>query len=172
MRKAGSAKAILTDLVSKRIERLDLLGVPGGQDRQNILNTASIIEAEVNKSEYYSKVAQVIDNRLSRGMPLGMDSTVAYSNNVSALKLTDAMLKNADDPYNTRVHQGLPPGPIGSPGDEAIQAVMHPESGDWLYFVTVNMDTGETRFSDDPDQFNRDVKEYKAWESQHNQQSQ
>ena len=170
VRKAGSAKAILSNLVSKRIEHLDQLGVPGGQDRQTILNTASITEAEVNKSEYYSKVARVIENRLAKGMPLGMDSTVAYSNNVSALKLTDAMLKNADDPYNTRVHPGLPPGPIGSPGDEAIQAVMHPESGDWLYFVTVNMDTGETRFSDNPDQFNRDVKEYKAWESQHNQQ--
>ena len=170
VRKAGSAKAILGNLVSKRIEHLDQLGVPGGQERQTILNTASITEAEVNKSEYYSKVARVIDNRLAKGMPLGMDSTVAYSNNVSALKLTDAMLKNANDPYNTRVHQGLPPGPIGSPGDEAIQAVMHPESGDWLYFVTVNMDTGETRFSDNPDQFNRDVKEYKAWESQHNEQ--
>ena len=170
VRKAGSAKAILSNLVSKRIEHLNQLGVPGGQDRQTILNTASITEAEVNKSEYYSKVARVIENRLAKGMPLGMDSTVAYSNNVSALKLTDAMLKNANDPYNTRVHQGLPPGPIGSPGDEAIQAVMHPESGDWLYFVTVNMDTGETRFSDNPDQFNRDVKEYKAWESQHNEQ--
>ena len=171
VRKAGSAKAILTNLVSKRIEHLDQLGVPGGQDRQTILNTASITEAEVNRSEYYSKVARVIENRLAKGMPLGMDSTVAYSNNVSALKLTDAMLQNADDPYNTRVHQGLPPGPIGSPGDEAIQAVMHPESGDWLYFVTVNMDTGETRFSDNQDQFNRDVKEYKAWESRHNEQN-
>ena len=170
VRKAGSAKAILSNLVSKRIEHLNQLGVPGGQDRQTILNTASITEAEVNKSEYYSKVARVIENRLAKGMPLGMDSTVAYSNNVSALKLTDAMLKNADDPYNTRVHPGLPPGPIGSPGDEAIQAAMHPETGDWLYFVTVNMDTGETRFSDNQDQFNRDVKEYKAWESQHNQQ--
>ena len=170
VRKAGSAKAILSNLVSKRIEHLNQLGVPGGQDRQTILNTASITEAEVNKAEYYSKVARVIENRLAKGMPLGMDSTVAYSNNVSALKLTDAMLKNADDPYNTRVHPGLPPGPIGSPGDEAIQAAMHPETGDWLYFVTVNMDTGETRFSDNQDQFNRDVKEYKAWESQHNQQ--
>ena len=170
VRKAGSAKAILSNLVSKRIEHLNQLGVPGGQDRQTILNTASITVAEVNKSEYYSKVARVIENRLAKGMPLGMDSTVAYSNNVSALKLTDAMLKNADDPYNTRVHPGLPPGPIGSPGDEAIQAAMHPETGDWLYFVTVNMDTGETRFSDNQDQFNRDVKEYKAWESQHNQQ--
>ena len=170
VRKAGSAKAILSNLVSKRIEHLNQLGVPGGQDRQTILNTASITEAEVNKSEYYSKVARVIENRLAKGMPLGMDSTVAYSNNVSALMLTDAMLKNADDPYNTRVHPGLPPGPIGSPGDEAIQAAMHPETGDWLYFVTVNMDTGETRFSDNQDQFDRDVKEYKAWESQHNQQ--
>ena len=170
VRKAGSAKAILSNLVSKRIEHLNQLGVPGGQDRQTILNTASITEAEVNKSEYYSKVVRVIENRLAKGMPLGMDSTVAYSNNVSALMLTDAMLKNADDPYNTRVHPGLPPGPIGSPGDEAIQAAMHPETGDWLYFVTVNMDTGETRFSDNQDQFNRDVKEYKAWESQHNQQ--
>lgn len=167
VKKLGSADKILRSMVERRTAKLDLLGVPEGEDRQRILNVASITEAEVNKAEYYAKVVRVIDNRLGRGMPLGMDSTVAYSNNVTALKLTNAMLQNSQDPYNTRIRKGLPPTPIGSAGDDAIQAAMNPESGDWLYFVTVNMDTGETRFSTDKAQFDEDVKLYKQWESNH-----
>ena len=165
----GSAQEILSTLVGKRIQKLDNLGVPKGSERQDILVKASITEAEVNKPQYYGKVARVIDNRLSRNMPLGMDSTVAYSNKVSALELTKQMLQDPDDTYNTRVHRGLPPGPIGSAGDNAIRAALTPDNGDWLYFVTVNLDTGETRFSNNEDQFNADVKLYKQWESEHNQ---
>lgn len=167
VKKAGSAEKIVSLLVGRRLEKLNTLGLPQGDERQTILIKASITEAEVNKSQYYGKVARVIDNRLARGMPLGMDSTVAYSNKVSALELTNQMLQNTDDPYNTRVHQGLPPGPIASAGDSAIRAAMDPDQGDWLYFVTVNLDTGETRFSNNVDQFNKDVKEYKQWEAQH-----
>ncbi|WP_339349723.1 endolytic transglycosylase MltG [Bifidobacterium indicum] len=163
----GSAQKILSSMVTKRVRKLDELGVPQGADRQDVLIKASITEAEVNKPQYYGKVARVIDNRLARNMPLGMDSTVAYSNKVSALELTNQMLQNPDDAYNTRVHKGLPPAPIGSAGDSAIKAAMSPEEGDWIYFVTVNLDTGETRFSDNEGQFNSDVKEYKQWESDH-----
>ncbi|BDR52949.1 hypothetical protein KIM372_08560 [Bombiscardovia nodaiensis] len=163
-----SAQQILQTVVDKRVSKLDALGIPKGADRERILNLASITEAEVNKPEYYGKVVRVIDNRLARGMTLGMDSTVAYSNNVSALKLTNDMLNDSSDPYNTRVHQGLPPTPIGNAGDQAIRAAMNPEQGDWLYFVTVNLDTGETKFTASSQEFDAFVQEYKAWEAQHN----
>jgi UPF0755 protein len=162
-----TAKAILDALVSRRIAKLDQLGVPRGQEREHVLNIASITEAEVNKPEYYGKVVRVIDNRLQQGMTLGMDSTVSYSKNVSALKLTNDMLNDADDPYNTRVRHGLPPTPIGNAGDQAIRAAFHPEDGAWIYFVTVNMDTGETKFTDNVNEFNEFVKEYKQWEANH-----
>jgi UPF0755 protein len=52
-----------------------------------------------------------------------------------------------DNPWNTYVHPGLPIGPIANPGDVAIDAAMHPVDGPWYYFVTVNLETGETIFS-------------------------
>ncbi|BDR54584.1 hypothetical protein KIMH_06950 [Bombiscardovia apis] len=163
-----SAQQVLRTIVDKRIAKLDALGLPQGAQREDLLNIASIAEAEVNKSDYYGKVVRVIDNRVQQGMTLGMDSTVAYSNNVSALKLTNDMLNDSSDPYNTRVHKGLPPTPIGNAGDRALQAALKPEAGNWLYFVTVNMDTGETKFTSSSQEFNSYVQEYKAWESQHN----
>ncbi|RBQ00153.1 endolytic transglycosylase MltG [Bifidobacterium xylocopae] len=169
VKKMKSAGNILRTMVDKRVEKLDKLGVPQGADREKILNIASITEAEVNKSEYYGKVSRVIDNRLDKGMSLGMDSTVAYSKNVSALNLTNDMLNDSSDPYNTRVHQGLPPTPIGNAGDQAIRAAMSPEPGDWLYFVTVNMDTGETKFTSSSSEFDAFANEYKQWESRHSQ---
>ena len=54
--------------------------------------------------------------------------------------------EHTDSPYNTYLHPGLPPGPIDSPGDEAIQAALHPADGPWYYYLTVNLRTGETKF--------------------------
>ena len=59
----------------------------------------------------------------------------------------------ADSPYNTYTQPGLPPGPIESPGDEAIAAAAHPAEGDWLFYVTVNLKTAETKFTDSYDEF-------------------
>ncbi|MDN6684180.1 MAG: endolytic transglycosylase MltG, partial [Bifidobacterium crudilactis] len=55
------------------------------------------------------------------------------------------------------------------PGDNAIKAALNPEDGDWLYFVTVNLETGETKFTADASEFDTFVKEYKQWESSHGQ---
>ena len=77
-----SASEILKAMVDKRIAKLDELGVPTGSDRERVMIIASIAEAEVNKADYYGKVTRVIENRLEQGMSLGMDSTVAYGNNV------------------------------------------------------------------------------------------
>lgn len=161
----SSAKEILKELVDQRIAKLDAMNVPTGSERERILNIASIAEAEVNQEEYYSKVTRVIENRLAKGMTLGMDTTVAYGANVSASDLTNAQLSDKSNPYNTRVHTGLPPTPISNPGDNAIKAAMSPASGNWLYFVTVNLDTGETKFTADSSEFDGYVKEYKQWEA-------
>ncbi|MCI1637805.1 MAG: endolytic transglycosylase MltG [Bifidobacterium crudilactis] len=169
VKKQGSASDILKDLVDKRIAKLDSMNVPTGAERERILNVASIAEAEVNQQQYYSKVTRVIDNRIAKGMTLGMDTTVAYGAKVSASDLTNAQLSDTSNPYNTRVHTGLPPTPISNPGDNAIKAALNPEDGDWLYFVTVNLETGETKFTADASEFDTFVKEYKQWESSHGQ---
>lgn len=148
-----TAEGILKEMVSRRIAALDALNVPTGAQRQRILNIASIVEAEVNKQDYYGKVSRVIQNRLEQGIPLGCDSAVAYGLGINGTELTNAQLADASNPYNTRVLKGLPPTPIDNAGGNAIKAAMDPETGSWLYFVTVNSATGETKFTDDYDQF-------------------
>lgn len=161
-KKGSTASSILKQIVDKRVAKLDDLKVPTGAQRETILNMASIAESEVNRSEYYGKVVRVIVNRLSQNMALGMDSTVAYGANVKPSQLTNAMLGDASDPYNTRVNKGLPPTPISSPGDEAIKAAMNPTPGNWLYFVTTNLQTGETKFVATQDEFTQIRNEYKT----------
>ena len=156
-----TASDILTQMVNARIAKLDEMGVPTGEEREKIMIMASIAEAEVNSQEYYGKVTRVILNRIDIGMPLGMDTTVAYGLGITAAELTDAMLADDSNPYNTRIHQGLPPTPISNPGDNAIQAAMNPEQGDWLYFVTTNLQTGETKFAVTEDEFWKIRDEYK-----------
>jgi UPF0755 protein len=77
---------------------------------------------------------------------------VLYGLNKFGIVATDAEL-SSPSPYNTYKHKGLPPGPIDSPGNAAIQAVLHPAPGNWLYFVTVNPKTGETLFTSSQAQF-------------------
>lgn len=160
-----SAGTILKAMVDRRVAKLDELGVPTGDQRERILNIASIAEAEVNRNDYYGKVTRVIENRLEQNMTLGMDSTVAYGNGVAPSKITQSMLDDASNPYNTRQNTGLPPTPISNPGDSAIQAAMSPEGGDWLYFVTVNLTTGETKFTASADEFEQFVAQLRQWES-------
>jgi UPF0755 protein len=88
----------------------------------------------------------VIENRLAAGMPLQLDATVNYALRADKTLITyrDLTVTSA---YNTYRHTGLPPGPIDSPGLAAMRAAADPPPGDWLYFVTVNPATGETKFT-------------------------
>ena len=91
-------------------------------------------------------------------MSLGMDSTVAYGNDVKPAQVTTEMTQDESNPYNTYKISGLPPPtPISNPGDNAIQAALHPEGGNWLYFCTVNLDTGETKFAATADEHDQNV---------------
>ncbi len=114
----------------------------------DVLIVASIIEREVNQPQYRAKVAQVLYNRLDAGMELGLDSTVIYAEKLKT-NTTTAKDRASKSRYNTYRYEGLPPGPISAPGKSALQAAANPEKGDWLYFVTVNFDTGETKFASD-----------------------
>ncbi|NML53847.1 endolytic transglycosylase MltG [Streptomyces sp. R302] len=117
-----------------------------GLTAHQALIVASIAQAEADTPEDMAKVARVVHNRLARGMPLQMDSTLNYALDRSTVDTTVEDTRNTS-PYNTYAHQGLPPAPIGNPGEQAMAAALRPPAGDWLYFVTVT--PGDTRFTAD-----------------------
>ena len=156
-----SAEDIIKSMVDARIAKLDDLGVPTGSERERILIIASIAVSEVGSDRYYGQVARVILNRIDSDMALGMDTTVAYGLGISASRLTDDQLNDDSNPYNTRIHKGLTPTPISNPGDDAIKASINPPEGKWMYFVTTNLQTGETKFVETEDEFWKIRDEYK-----------
>jgi UPF0755 protein len=128
----------------------------------DLLIVASIIEREVRHEEDRAKVARVIYNRLDEGMKLGMDSTVAYAENLKTTTTTPED-RDSNSPYNTYKFKGLPPGPIAAPGKAALEAAANPADGKWLYFVTVNLDTGETKFAETEEEFEKIRQEFVAY---------
>jgi UPF0755 protein len=110
-----------------------------------VMIVASLLQAEVSPNDF-GKVARVIYNRLDQDMPLQLDSTVSYALGVTKLQLNAEQLKTAS-PYNTYLRRGLPPRPINSPGEAAIEAALSPAKGAWLYFVAVDPRTNETKFA-------------------------
>ncbi len=118
-------------------------------DRERVLNIAAMVQREGGRVEDFGKVSRVIQNRLDQDMKLQMDSTAQYGmgqHEDGSVWSTDEALAD-DNPWNTYVHTGLPKGPIANPGRDAISAALNPEAGDWLYFVAVNLDTGESVFT-------------------------
>ncbi|MGW3558734.1 endolytic transglycosylase MltG [Streptomyces sp. NPDC000963] len=120
---------------------------------------ASIVQAEADNPDDMAKVARVVHNRLARGMALQMDSTLNYALGRSTVDTTHEDTRSTS-PYNTYARKGLPPTPIGNPGDQALEAVVRPADGDWLYFVTVA--PGDTRFAADYASHRANVAEFNA----------
>jgi UPF0755 protein len=131
-------------------------------DSFDVIRTASVIQLEAMHEEDFFKVSRVIQNRLDRSMLLQMDSTVNYGTNGTKITTTDAQ-RSDPNLYNTYVHKGLPVGPIGNPGATAIEAALRPADGEWLYFVTVNLKTGETVFSETYAQHEIAAQQFYKW---------
>lgn len=130
------------------------------------LTMASLVQAEVRRPEDMPMVARVILNRLEKKMPLQFDSTVHYAINKYDTVVTTEAERATNSPYNTYLPANagkLPPGPINSPGKEAMSAAVSPAESKALYFVTVNLDTGETLFSETLQEHNANVAKYQAW---------
>ncbi|WP_328975207.1 endolytic transglycosylase MltG [Streptomyces canus] len=160
--KKVTPEALLSFMVDTANQKFKGAPVAAGAQR-NAMNVyqavtiASIIQAEAATEADMGKVARVIFNRLERGMPLQMDSTINYALNRSTLRTTSADLR-IDSPYNSYQRMGLPPTPIDSPGEDAMRAAISPPAGDWLYFVTVK--PGDTRFTNSFEEHRRNVAEF------------
>ena len=132
------------------------------RDAQRILTIASIAEVEAAAPADYAKVARTLDNRLRIKMKLQLDSTVSYA--VGRRSITTTAAERATrSPYNTYFIAGLPRGPIANPGRAAIEGALNPTPGPWLFFVTVDPSTGETKFATTAAEHARNVKEFQAW---------
>ncbi|MBA8816116.1 UPF0755 protein [Microbacterium halimionae] len=159
-----TAPQVIQTLVDRTVQSLDAASVPVDQ-RQRILTIASIIQREAGAEADFYKVSRVIQNRLDDGMLLQMDSTAQYGYGEmhDGTVSSSAEALSDDNAWNTYVRSGLPAGPIANPGDAAIDAAMHPADGDWLYFVTVNLNTGETEFTNNLADHEAAVAKWRAW---------
>lgn len=132
-----------------------------GRTPAELMTIASLIEAE-GRGDDMPKISRVIWNRLEgpgdRGGTNGLlqiDAAVNYAlERKGTIRLSTAEIDSvASSPYNTYKQVGLPPTAINSPGEDAIDAASHPVDGPWYYYVTVNLATGETKFSESYDEF-------------------
>ncbi|MBW3534326.1 MAG: endolytic transglycosylase MltG [Gemmatimonadetes bacterium] len=118
----------------ERRARLDSLGM----SEREAVTLASIVQAEARRLEEMPAIAGVYHNRLERRMLLGADPTVLYALGGYRARLLYAAIDSvADNPYNTYTQRGLPPGPIGAPGERALDATLEPAETDDLYFVAL-----------------------------------
>jgi UPF0755 protein len=151
-----TAQQMLQQLVARFVQtagtlQLEQRAAALGLTPHDVVTVASMIESETRLDEERPDVAQVIYNRLARGMPLGIDATLAYGLGKNGNDLTVSDLQT-DSPYNTRTRAGLPPTPISAPGEESLAAALAPSTGTLLYYVLESED-GAHFFTDDPAEF-------------------
>jgi UPF0755 protein len=118
------------------------------------ITLASIVGREVTNSTDQHQVAQVFETRLERGMMLGSDVTYHYAADMLGVPIS----ADINSPYNTRIHTGLPPGPIANFNFGALEAVASPSAGDYLYFVAG--DDGVTHYSKTFEEHQRNIQKY------------
>jgi UPF0755 protein len=137
----------MIDRFNSEAKEIDLEGRAAqmGRTAYEIVIVASLLEVEGHPRDF-TKVARVVYNRLLEPMPLQFDSSVNYGLGKTDVILTTELL-NVDTPYNVYLRPGLPPTPIDSPGAQALEAALNPAAGDWLYFITVDLNTQETKFT-------------------------
>ena len=156
-----SATEILSVMVERTKTELKKFGVPQA-DWHRVLTMAALVQKEARLTEDFYKAARVFQNRIDAGMLLQSDATVSYGVGGSTVSTSAAERADANR-YNTYRYLGLPIGPIGAPGSIAIDAALNPAVGDWLFFCTVNLKTGETVFSVTYAEHQKAVRQWLAW---------
>ncbi|MEU5702652.1 endolytic transglycosylase MltG [Streptomyces aurantiacus] len=142
-------EAVLKDMVSqakKEYAKYDLEAKAeelGLESPLQVVTVASLVQAEGITHDDFKKMASVVYNRLKptndvTNQKLEFDSTYNYLKGQSKIDISVAEIRNYDDPYNTYFYKGLPPGPIGNPGEEALQATLKPDGGAWIFFISVD----------------------------------
>lgn len=157
----ADAEAVIGEMLARMKQELDKFNV-NLADSLDLLTLASIIQEEARLRDDFYKVSTVFNNRIEKGMLLQTDPSVKYYYEGS-IKSFQQGVADTKNPYNTYVYPGLPPGPISSPGTLAIEAALNPAPGDYLFFVTINLDTGETIFSETLREHEKAVELYRQW---------
>ncbi|WP_295662045.1 endolytic transglycosylase MltG [uncultured Nocardioides sp.] len=175
----ATAKSVLTAMVDRwrqAAEDVDLEGSAAalGRTPAELMTIASLVEAE-GRGEDMPKIARVIYNRLENpdnGVTNGLlqiDASVNYGQDQSLGAVPTTEDIEADTPYNTYTRPGLPPTPIEAPGDDALAAAANPADGNWLFYVTVDLESGETKFTESYEKFlafKDELRDYCANESE------
>jgi len=161
------ADATVRDLVGRQLDafsdRISGIDMSYAESKNlnvyDVLKIASMIEREVQVPEERRLVAAVIYNRLKQDIPLGIDATTRFAVGNYTKPLSPAELES-DSPYNTRIYGGLPPGPIGNPGEAAIRAAANPARVSYLYYVVKPYTCGEHVFSSSYAEFEQNAAAY------------
>ncbi|WP_151774872.1 endolytic transglycosylase MltG [Streptomyces abyssomicinicus] len=156
---------LLKDMIKRSVEVYEKHGVEteykkhGLDSPLELVTVASLVQAEGIDHKDFTQIAEVVYNRLSpqndqTAGRLEFDSTYNYFKNQTELDISAQDLRNTDHPYNTHYVRGLPPGPIGNPGEEALNGALSPTDKGWYFFVSLD---GTTHFT-------KTYEEHLVWE--------
>ncbi|CAM5327692.1 endolytic transglycosylase MltG [Streptomyces violaceorubidus] len=161
--KGQKPEDVLKQMVARANEQYEKIGLEekaeglGLKGPWELLTVASLLQAEGKTHDDFRKMSEVIYNRLKTSntetnQKLQFDSTFNYLMRQSKIHISESEINTNPDPYNTYYHRGLPPGPIGNPGEEALQAALNPTEDGWIYFVATD-GVEKTEFAKTHDEF-------------------
>ncbi|GAA4793339.1 endolytic transglycosylase MltG [Streptomyces ziwulingensis] len=147
--KGQKPKDVLKQMVTRAADKYEELGFAqkaeelGLEGPWQLVTVASLVQAEGKTHDDFRKMSEVVYNRLKTtntetNQLLQFDSTYNYAKKQSDIHISESEINSDKDPYNTYTNKGLPPGPIGNPGDEALQAALDPTDDGWIYFVATD----------------------------------
>ncbi|QES51051.1 endolytic transglycosylase MltG [Streptomyces venezuelae] len=164
-------EALLKEMVARAKQKYEELGIEGKakdlglESPLQVVTVASMVNAEGMNHDDFRKMAEVVYNRLKpdnvvTNHKIEFDSTINYAKGTSNIHVSRKEAKEFNHPYNTYFNDGLTPGPIGNPGDEALNATLDPDEGGWMFFVSV--DGKKTSFTKTYDEHLKLVDEFNA----------
>ncbi|MGW3723930.1 endolytic transglycosylase MltG [Streptomyces sp. NPDC000851] len=170
--KGMKPEAVLKEMVTRANEQYgqyELDAKAKALDLENplqVLTVASLVQAEGKTTDDFRKMAEVVYNRLEStntetNQLLQFDSTFNYLKGQSKIDISESEINSNPDPYNTYTNKGLPPGPIGNPGDEALKAALNPTDDGWMYFVATD-GMNKTEFAKTIEEHQRLVDKFNA----------
>src|SRR3954452_5705721 len=165
LKRGATVRALVAKQLAAFKQNFDKVGMSYARKknltRYDVLTMASMVEREASLDRERPLIAAVIYNRLKQGIPLGIDATIRFAthNWTRPLRVSELRINSG---YNTRTHQGLPPGPIGNPGLASLEAAAHPSRVNYLFYVVKPCGNGAHAFSSTDAQFQRDVARYNS----------